>query len=102
MNEIDDVRYNIYIDDDDRFVYDDDYSKSIKIEEERTGIISIGVILIVFIYMFILCIYFVRQKYYNDDVDVSTITIDLNRFIVETLFLACFVWQFSTRFRHNL
>ena len=81
MNEIDDVRYNIYIDDDDRFVYDDDYSKSIKIEEERTGIISIGVLLIIFIYIFILCIYFVRQKYYNDEVDVNTITIDLNRFI---------------------
>ena len=79
MNEIDDVRYNI--DDDDRFIYDDDYYKAIKIEEEQTGIISIGVILIAFIYIFILCVYFVRHKYYNDEVDVSTINIGFNRFI---------------------
>ena len=46
--------------------FDDDYIKSLKIENERDKVISLGVLSIIVFYMFILCVYYYKTKYYQN------------------------------------
>ena len=81
-----------FVDDDSRGFentgFDDDYVKSLKIENERDKVISLGVLSIIVFYMFILCIYYYKNKYHENN-NLVNISSNNNNNINESFINTC-------------